>query len=67
MSAYAIHWEVNEFTGRWNKQHNFWARNDYEAILYTMEWLDGEEVFSLTRNGHAWEIRTVIECTDKVA
>ena len=67
MSMYAIHWEVNEITGRWNHQHDFWAENDYEAVKYAMEWLQGEQVFKLTRNGYRGAIRTVVDCTSKVA
>lgn len=67
MSGYVIRWEFNEDTGRWFHGHNFWAENDFEAIKYAMEWLDGEKVFSLDRTGFdGWPIRNVVTCTDKV-
>ena len=69
MAAYTIYWEVNEITKRWNKSHSFRAENDFKAIKYTVELMeDVEEPYKLVRTGfRGVELRTVIDCTDKVA
>ena len=68
MSGYRINREINEITGRWNHGHCFEAANDYEAIQYAMGFLEGERVFKLARTGYRGiEVRTVIDCTGKVA
>ena len=68
MSGYRINRETNEITGRWNHGHYLEAANDYEAIQCTMEFPDGERVFKLAGTGYRGiEVRTVIDCTSKVA
>lgn len=68
MSGYRINWEINEITGRWNHGHCFEAANDYEAIQYTMGFLEGERVLKLAGTGYRGiGIQTVIDCTSKVA
>lgn len=64
MSGYCINWEINEITGRWNHGHYFEAANDYKAIQF----LEGERVLKLAGTGYRGiDVRTVIDCTGKVA
>lgn len=68
MGGYRINREINEITGRWNHGHCFEAADDYGAIQHTMGFLEGERVLKLAGTGYRGiEVRTVIDCTGKVA
>lgn len=68
MSGYRINREINEITGRRNHGHYFEAANDYGAIQYAIQFLEGERVLKLARTGYRGiDVRTIIDCTGKVA